>query len=521
MPIDRCEVLVVGAGPAGAVSALALARHGLDVVCLEQGGAVDDAALDRDGADWPRRKAREWSANPNVRDRAVDDPVDDADSDIRPMFFHGVGGSTVLWTAHVPRFKPSDFRVRSTDGVADDWPIGYDDLAPFYDRVEAELGVALKPGDPLSPPRSGDHRPPLPIGASGRAVAAALDRLGWHWWPVDRVVGDRGPEPCTHEGPCDFGCPTGRAAAADQTLWPKATAAGARIVSGARVLELEAADGRVSGVVWQDRDGVRRRIVADVVIVAANGVGTPKLLLQSASGAFPDGLGNRSGLLGRNLMLHAYAGTYAVFPEPFGPSDPEPTGGIISHEFYGSVPVRGFVRGSKLQLIASARSLPVAAGEVAGADLAERDLSDRVAGFTVCGEDLPEPGNRVTLSDTVTDRAGRPAAKMIYRLSDNSRRLLDFGLARAEEALREAGASEIHHVPLRTHTGFHLMGTARMGADPETSVVDPFGRVHDLANLYIADSSVFVTGAAVNPLNTAMALALRQAEHIAATRRTG
>ena len=134
MPIERCEVLVVGAGPAGAVSALALARHGLDVVCLEQGGAVDDAALDRDGADWPRRKASEWSANPNVRARVVDDPVDDADSDIRPMFFHGVGGSTVLWTAHVPRFKSSDFRVRSTDGVADDWPIGDDDRAPFSPR---------------------------------------------------------------------------------------------------------------------------------------------------------------------------------------------------------------------------------------------------------------------------------------------------------------------------------------------------------------------------------------------------
>lgn len=521
MPIDRCEVLVVGAGPAGAVSALALARHGLDVVCLEQGSAVDDAALDRDGADWPRRKAREWSANPNVRDRAVDDPVDDADSDIRPMFFHGVGGSTVLWTAHVPRFKPSDFRVRSTDGVADDWPIGYDDLAPFYDRVEAELGVALKPGDPLSPPRSGDHRPPLPIGASGRAVAAALDRLGWHWWPVDRVVGARGTAPCTHDGPCDFGCATGRAAAADRILWPRAIAAGARLLTEARVLEIEEGGGRVRGVVWQDRDGVRRRIAADVVIVAANGIGTPKLLLQSASGAFPHGLGNRSGLVGRNLMLHAYAGTYAVFPEPFGPTDPEPTGGIISHEFYDSVPERGFVRGSKLQLIASARSLPVAVGEVPGANLAGRDLSDRVAGFTVCGEDLPEPENRVTLSDRLTDRAGRPAARMIYRLSDNSRRLLDFGLARAEEALREAGASEIHHVPLRTHTGFHLMGTARMGADPETSVVDPFGRVHDLANLHVADSSVFVTGAAVNPTNTAMALALRQAEHIAATRRTG
>ncbi len=521
MSIDRCEVLVIGAGPTGAIAALALARRGLDVVCLEQGGPVDDEALGRDRPDWPQRKAREWHANPNVRARPVDDPVDDADSDIRPMFFHGVGGSTIMWTAHVPRYKPSDFHVRTTDGVADDWPIGYDDLAPFYDRVEAELGVALKKGDPLAPPRTGDYAAPLPIGASGRAVAAALDRLGWHWWPVDRVVGERGSEPCRHDGPCDFGCATGRAAAVDRSLWPRALAAGAHLLTHTRVVTLEESGGAVTGAVVQDAGGARRRIAADVVIVAANGIGTPKLLLQSASRSFPDGLGNRSGLVGRNLMLHAYAGTYAVFPEPFGPSDPEPTGGIISHQFYDSDSSRGFVRGSKLQLIASARSLPVAAGEVPGADLSGRDLTDRVAGFTVCGEDLPELHNRITLSDSLTDRTGQPAAKMSYRLSDNSRRLLDFGLARAEDALREAGADEIYHVPLRTHTGFHLMGTARMGTDPERSVVNPFGRVHDLANLYIADSSVFVTSAAVNPTNTAMALALRAAEHIAASRRVG
>jgi choline dehydrogenase-like flavoprotein len=138
----------------------------------------------------------------------------------------------------------------------------------------------------------------------------------------------------------------------------------------------------------------------------------------------------------------------------------------------------------------------------------------------VCAEDLADPENRITLSDTLTDRDGLPAAKMIYKLSENSRKILDFGMERAEEVLLAAGAQEIFRTPLRPEAGFHLMGTARMGTDADTSVVDPFGRSHDHPNLFIADASVFVTAAAINPTATAQALALRAADHILATRTT-
>jgi choline dehydrogenase-like flavoprotein len=398
----------------------------------------------------------------------------------------------------MPRFKPDDFRMRSTDGVGLDWPITYDDLAPFYELGECLQGIAVRPGDPLAPPRTGRYLEPLPIGAAGRRLAEAFDRLGWHWWLVDRVLGEaaRPEKACTHVGPCDFGCPIGRQASADRTLWPKAIAAGARLVTKARVQSFEHdSAGQVKAAIWRDDGGTLRRTRADLFLLAANGIGTPRLLLLSASGRYPNGLANGSGLLDRNLMLHPYASVSGRFEEPLSAAGEGATSGVISHQFYRTDRSRGFVRGLKLQL-------------APGADLL----------VTVCAEDLPEPENRVALSEEVRDRDGRPAAKLIYRVSENSRRILDFGLDRAAEALSEAGAIEISRNPLMADAGFHLMGTARMGTDPDAAVVDPFGRVHEHANLFIVDSSVFVTSAAVTPTNTALALALRTAEHIVVTR---
>ncbi len=527
----HADAVVIGAGPTGAAAAWRLATQGIGVVLIDRGDWFDYGALDRSGPRWEVARAGRWSSNPNIRRGAADYPVDDVDSPIKPMVGNAIGGGSVYWSAHVPRFRPEDFRTATLDGVGADWPIAYDDLAPYYALNEERWGVAAMPGDPASPPH-GERALRLPtIGAHGRRFAAAFDRLGWHWWPVDLVVGRDADMPdtvhCTHIGPCDLGCPSRIRSAADRAYAHDAVAAGARVVARTRVLRLEHdPSGCATAAICRSDDG-ELRVTGDRFLVAANGMGTPRLLLLSASGAFPHGLGNRSGLVGRNLMLHPYARIDGLFDEPLGGWVSGEKAGLISFEFYATRAGRGFVRGVKLQLVTGPAPVALANGAAVGAPLpwgedhhrAFESRFDRICGFTVCAEDLAEPDNRIALSERLVDADGLPAPRMVYRVSENSRRALDFGLDRAADVLTAAGARDTFRTPLRDQAGFHLMGTARMGVDPERSVVDPFGRAHDVANLFVIDASVFVTSAAINPTATAQALALRTADHIVATRR--
>lgn len=520
----------MGSGPTGATAAWRLASAGLSVVVIEKGRAFDPAALDRGGADWELRRGGEWSSNPNIRRGPDDDPVDDEDSPIKPMFASGTGGTSPHWSAHVPRFRPEDFRVRTLDGVGSDWPIAYDDLAPYYALAEAGWGAAFWPGDPSAPPRQGRPQPLPTLGAHGRRFAAAFDRLGWHWWPVDLVVGrdagDPGIQRCSHPGPCDLGCPSRLRSSADRSFLADAVAAGARVLAGVRVLRIEAdGRGRAAALVCRDADG-DLRVEAAHVGLAGNGSATARLLLLSAHGGAPGGLANRSGLVGRGLMLHPYAKVDALFGEPLGGWAAGEKAGLVSFEFQQTRRERGFVRGVKLQLVAGPGPAALAQGAIVGAPLpwggghhaAFESRFDRICGFTVCAEDLAEDDNRIVLSHRLVDRDGLPAAKWIYRVSENSRRALDFGLDRAEEVLLAAGGGRTFRTPLRDQAGFHIMGTARMGDDPETSVVDAFGRCHDAPNLWVLDASVFVTSSVANPTLTAQAHALRAADRIIAER---
>jgi choline dehydrogenase-like flavoprotein len=531
MPEVHADAVVIGAGPTGAAAAWRLAASGIRVLLIERGDWLDTAALDRDGPRWELERAQRWSSNPNIRRAPADYPIDDADSPIKPMIGNAVGGSSLYWAAHVPRFRPEDFRMATLDGVGDDWPLGYDDLEPYYRLVEERWGVAAVAGDPSAAPRAGRALRLPTIGPYGRRIAEAFDRLGWHWWPVDLAVGrdadDAGTAHCTHVGPCDLGCPSRQRSGADRAFVRDAVAAGARLLTGTRVLRLEHdARGRVTAALCRD-DRTEFRVTGDRFLLAANGMGTPRLLLLSASGAFPAGLANRSELVGRNLMLHPHARIDGLFDEPLGTWGAGAKAGIISLEFYATDRRRGFVRGFKLQLSGSAGPVGLAVGEVvgtpppwgAGHHAAFTRRFDHLCGFTVCIDDLPEPENRIALSGRLRDGDGLPAPKMHYCLSQNARRALDFGLARAGEVLALAGARTLYKAPLREQAGFHLMGTTRMGDDPERTVVDAFGRAHDVANLFVVDASVFVTAASVNPTLTAQALALRTADHIIATRR--
>jgi choline dehydrogenase-like flavoprotein len=525
MSEEPVDVLIVGAGASGAALAWSLAETRMNVLCLEQGDWMDPAAYPSTQNDWEMSRFGDFGLSPNTRGRPEDYPVNDSESPISVSNFNAVGGSTILYAAHFPRFHPSDFRVRSLDGVADDWPLDYETLAPWYDENARMMGVAGLAGDPAYPGKE-LPLPPVPLGRLGEALGRGFNRLGWHWWPSDSAIATReyeGRAACINLGPCILGCAQGAKASTDVTYWPVAVRRGVTLRTRCRVREVTVGDdGMATGVVYHDADGALHEQRAEIVVLACNGVGTPRLLLNSRSRLFPDGLANRSGLVGRNLMFHPYAMVTGVFEEPLE-GYKGPTGCcIMSQEFYETDPSRGFLRGYSFEILrgmgpVSAALWGLSTGRLPwGAEhhRAYRDLFDRTAGMVVICEDLPETCNRVTLDPDLTDGDGIPAPKITYRLSQNSTRMMEHAVARGREVLEAAGAKEtLADAPLAP-AGWHLMGTARMGTDPETSVVNEWGRCHDVRNLFVVDGSIFVTSAAVNPTNTIQALALYIADRI-------
>jgi choline dehydrogenase-like flavoprotein len=522
-PVD---VLIIGTGASGAVAAHTLATHGFDVLCLEQGEWVNPSDFPVNHPEWELLIQQQWHHDPNIRGNPADYPVEVSDSDMSPVMFNAVGGSTIVYGAQWVRLLPSDFRVRTLDGVGDDWPLTYEELKPYHDEVDRFLGVSGVEGDPAYPDGLTYPMPPHPLGGAGRRAAEGMNALGWHWWPgANAIVGykHRTLEPCARWGTCEFGCPQGAKASFDLIYLPQALKAGAKLITGARVREVTTdAKGLATGATWIDRDGAEHHQAARVVLMCANGIGTPRLLLLSASAQHPDGLANSSGLVGKNLMLHPNA-TVTGFYDDVLESWLGPAGELIhSMEFYETRPEHDFVGGAKLNAMPTPGTYNVfAAHQLLPFD--ERwgsgfhDVVRRHGGgimWCANSADLPEEHNRVTLDPAITDSDGIPAPKVRYRLSENTRRILSHGVARMTEAHEAMGAAHTLPVDLWTDQPGHLLGTARMGDDPGRSVVDSRGRAHDVPNLFIADGSIFVTSGAVNPTSTITALALRVARGI-------
>jgi choline dehydrogenase-like flavoprotein len=520
---DAVDVLIIGAGAAGAAFAWSLAETRMNILCLEQGDWMDPARYPTAGMDWEIRALGDFALSPNARKRPEDYPVNDAESPIAASMFNAVGGSTILYAGHFPRLHPSDFRVRTLDGVADDWPIDYARLAPYYAENDRMMGVAGLAGDPAYPPKQ-VPLPPVPLGKLGETIARGFNALGWHWWPSDSAIATRayaGRAPCINLGPCITGCAQGAKASTDLTYWPAALRRGVRLATRCRVREITlAADGRADGVLYHDAQGALHRQRAEIVVLACNGIGTPRLLLHSRSGRFPDGLANRSGLVGRNLMFHPYGMVVGGFPERLD-GYKGPTGcGLMSQEFYETDLSRGFVRGYSFELFRGMGPMSTAlwgmsTGRIPWGERhheAYAEIFARTGGVLAICEDLPDPENRVTLDPELADGDGIPAPRICYRLSENSQRMLAHGVEHGKQALEAAGAEWTRaESPLHV-AGWHLMGTARMGRDPERSVVNEWGRCHDVRNLFIIDGSVFVTAGAVNPTCTIQAFALYAAD---------
>jgi choline dehydrogenase-like flavoprotein len=317
-----------------------------------------------------------------------------------------------------------------------------------------------------------------------------------------------------------WGCPVGAKSSTDTTMWPIAIQHGAKLITGARVREITTnGNGLATGAIYIDRNGNEQQQEASVVIVAGNGVGTARLLLLSGGG---DGLANSSGLVGKRLMLHPYMSVLGIYEDNLegwlGPWGTQ----LLSLEFADHDESRGFPLGAQWDVMPLGGPLfslfrydELPFEERWGA--AVHDLTETTLGHAfdwgVGIEDLPHESNAVTIDPELKDSDGIPAPKIAFTIDDEMRANLAFQLERAQEAHEAAGAVKTI-VADWSQWGWHLLGTARMGTDPARSVVNEWGRSHDVKNLFIVDGSVFVTSGGVNPTSTIQAIALYVADQM-------
>ncbi|MFW5905270.1 MAG: GMC family oxidoreductase [archaeon] len=535
-PSDRADVCVVGAGPAGALVAHRLAERGYDVVVLEAGKRFDaNERIER-----MERSLRPAYDLPDVWDVGGER---DAYTSTGERFYplnssrvKGVGGTTLSWQGMVLRLHEVDFEMQTAWGVASDWPIDYEDLRPYYASAEEVLGVAGASDNPFAPPRDRPYpMPAFPPSYSDSLFAEACERLGV---TTHSVPNARNSEPydgdsrCVGFGTCKPVCPTDAKYDATRTIG-KATDAGVRVIDRAPVQRLEHdRSGRViDAAVYATPDGETHRQTARQFVVAGGGVETPRLLLLSESTAHPDGLANSSGLVGRYFMEHLFAGTGGVIDRRTRQNH---VGFLTSetHQFYDD-PAAGTDRGIpaadedpsaftpiKLEFFNYAGPSPVETAldsDVWGDDLLEslrESYGNTIAMGGLVGQ-RPRKENFVGLDPTRTDDHGNPAPRIHWQVDDHTKRSIRRANEIQEAILAELDADLTWQVgPEETGPAFHHMGTTRMGTDPAESVVSPRMRTHDLDNLWIAGSSVFVTSGAMNPTLTIAALSLKLADHL-------
>ena len=529
------DAIVVGAGMAGAAISYVLARSGAKVVCLEQGPAVRPVDHPTFTDDWEFSMRRDWAFTPNARSMPYDFPVTTNGTFI-PYLYNAVGGSTNHYSAFWHRLKPVDFRKGTEHGLEGtiDWPISYEDLSPYYDQNDADVGVSGHPGDLAYPPRpNAPRQSPVKHGEYYNIVAAGLEKLGVHWWPADNAIltEDRGDRlACNSCGQCNLGCPRGSLGTATQAYIKPALAHGLDLRVGARVTRISTdISGAADGVEYIDlADGTGHQLKAPLVVVACNGIGSPRTLLLSESSTHPNGLGNSHDQVGRHFMTHGYRLADMWFDQPTGHWKGPFGAGPYCQEWYDTDVSRGCVNGITITFGGAWGTAFSALGATTGTSPAPWGAEhhaafekrfDRHVFCAIQADDLPVASNRVTLDPTVVDSSGLPAAAVHYDLHTNTRGLLEFGSQRLEEIGRAAGATSIDFQPMDDafcQPGWHLMGTCRMSNDPKEGVVDAWNRVWDTPGLVVCDGSAMVTGGAGNPTSTIGALALRCAERLVA-----
>ncbi|MFP5236968.1 MAG: GMC family oxidoreductase [Acidobacteriota bacterium] len=507
---EEVDYLIVGVGSAGGVLVQRLARAGFNVVGLEAGPFWD---TERDWVSDEAGSHKLYWEDPRVTGGT--DPLALGANNCGK----GVGGGSVHWAAFTPRLHPSDFEVYTRDGVGADWPITYEEIRPYYEQLELEMPVAGPAYYPWGYPHGYPYGP-HPMGGVGNALIKGCTALGIPvsiGGPVAILSGSRGDRPhCIYRGFCIQGCKVGAKASTLVTHVPDAIRKGAEIRPHSMAARIELApSGRVTGVHYFDREGQSHFQKARAVIVAGYSIETPRLLLNSACPGHENGLANSSGAVGRYLMAQAGNVILGRFENPVRMYKAPPAH-ALTEEFYETDPKRDFARGFAIQTvgplpIAFAKQM-VAAKKAWGWGL-RREMMDynHWATFGFLGEILPWADNRVTLADE-RDQFGLRVAHVSFNLHENDKRLIKFGKEKTMDVMRAAGAIEV----VQEARYAHLVGACRMGSDPSTSVVDKFGRTHDVPNLFICDGSVMPTQGSANPGLTIQALAARAADYLIA-----
>jgi choline dehydrogenase-like flavoprotein len=507
---DDTVVVVIGTGAGGGVLANELAQKGVSVVALEAGGSYlpEDYVND----EWESFAQLAW-LDPRTTSGSWRIAKDFAG--LPAWIVKAVGGTTIHFAGASLRFQEHEWKAHTTYGSVPganllDWPIDAAEMAPWYDKAEAKMGVT----------RTGD-RPGLPGNNNYKVFEAGAKALGYQSVDTGHMAinstdyDDR--MSCQQTGFCFQGCKWGAKWSTAYTDIPRGLATGnLEVRERSTAVRIEhGPDGLVTGVVYVDGDGNKQLQKARLVAVAGNTIESPRLLLNSASSLFPDGLANSSGQVGRNYMRHTTGSVYGVFEQPVRMWRGTTMAGVIRDEARFD-PSRGFFGGYELETLAL--GLPFVAafldpGAWGREFTSALDGYENMAGMWIVGEDMPQETNRVTLNTDVTDANGLPVPDVHFDDHPNDVAMRDHAYGRGAAIYKAVGATRVFPTPPYPST--HNLGTNRMSENPRDGVVNRWGQTHDVTNLFVSDGSVFTTGAAENPTLTIVALAIRQADHIA------
>jgi choline dehydrogenase-like flavoprotein len=533
---DENDILVVGSGVAGALIAYSLARAGARVTVLEAGPRVDRrAAVERYKQAAVRVPEAPYERVPHAEcPTTINDNYirQDGPEPFRSTYLRLVGGTTWHWLGTSLRLLPSDFELQDRYGVGANWPLDYSELEPWYDIAESELGVSGHNDDIFGPPRRTPYPlPGLPATLSDRLVDQIAARFGFRVRVSPQARNSRSFDDrraCCASSSCIPICPV--QAKYDATVHlKKAEAAGARILADSVAVRVDVGDdNRVSGILIRRPDRSETWAGARHVVIAANAVEGPKLLLMSRNARHPNGVANSSDAVGRYLMDHPVQLTRALSPVPvWQRRGPQEVSAI--HEMREGDHRRR--HGAFLTNVGNqgwewaAPDLEVLTRRFVEAGLSGRELlnalrshASREMTLVALTEQLPDHANRITPDDERTDSIGVPKPQIYFRLDEYTTTALAAARRIHEQLFEALGATEIGHLPYAEGAG-HIMGTTRMGADPRTSVANGQGQSHDHPNLWLAGSSLFPTSGTANPTLTIAALALRTADAIKAAAR--
>ncbi len=546
------DVCVIGSGAGGAVVAQRLGAAGLSVAVVEAGPRFDPRRNfhshrpDREAFPQLLAGPRQYTWGPCER-------LQRSYSDLRswskarglhnstrrrtpPRVFRvkGVGGSTLHYEGEAHRLAPEGFRLRSLTGVGADWPISYEDLAPYYRETEAVLQVAGPHHNPFKPRREPYPRPPHPLGRGSEVVRRGCQELGLTLLPNSLAIlsqADDGRPACDYCNGCLWGCMTGARSSMDRTFVPMAEATGrVQIHTEAVATQIELnGQERATGVVYLGSDGIPRRQKARVVVLAGGALESPRLLLHSACPAFPNGVANGSGTVGRFFQETITLSMTALFADRIDAHRGVPIEARIwdfnrpekSDRFAGGV----LLGVSALDVMGPvAYALGLAPGWGSEHKAFMREFFGHALTVYGVGEQLPHASNMVMLDPEAKDAHGIPLPRITTCLRPNDLEMLAFMRRQIGEILRAARAVEIIQQRSSYDMSFitHMGGTCRMGDDPRTSVVNGYGQAHDVRNLFVTDGSTFVTqGGGDSPSLTIHALAMRAADHLVREARRG